>query len=200
MFQHYFLYACFCMCTHTHACTHNVKHRKLTLFIVNSSFMLIANFILLSNIQIKSIIQLSLSQKLTHMCQHTHVRVYTHHTHTTHTHTHYTHTHTTHTHTLHTHTTHTQSKAKLTAAVTQLLPPSDNTGMPDTTLTLKPSAANPPGLRLVTSRRTVQVSQIEVAEPKAPHCLTRDRQLSICLRQVPIDVTAGWAAPPGIPI
>ena len=110
------------------------------------------------------------------MCQHTHACANTHHTHT-HTHTHYTlHTHYTHTHTTHTHT-HTQSKAKLTATVTQLLPPSDNTGMPDTTPTLKPSAENPPGLRQVTIRRTAQVSQIEVAEPKAPHCLTRDGHL-----------------------
>ena len=57
---------------------------------------------------------------------------------------------------------------KLTAAVTQLLPPSDSTGMSGTTQTLEPSAANPPGAGLVTRRRTVQVSQIEVAEPKAP--------------------------------
>jgi len=64
--------------------------------------------------------------------------------------------------------THTQSKAKakLAAAVTQLLPPSDNTGMLGTTQTLEPSATNPPGAGLVTRRRTVQVSQIEVAEPK----------------------------------
>ena len=66
---------------------------------------------------------------------------------------------------LHTHT-------KLTTAVTQLLSPSDNTGLPDTIQTLEPSAANPPGAGLVTCRRTVQVSQIEVSEPKAlqqPH-------------------------------
>ena len=74
----------------------------------------------------------------------------------THTHTHArtharTHTHApTHTHTC-THTrTHAhkakQSKAKLTAAVTELLPPSDNTGIPGTTQTLEPSAANPPGV------------------------------------------------------
>ena len=56
--------------------------------------------------------------------------------------------------------THTQ----LTA---QLLPPSDSTGMSGTTQKLEPSAANPPGAGLVTCRRTVQVSQIEVAEPKA---------------------------------
>jgi len=59
-------------------------------------------------------------------------------------------------------------KAKLIAAVTQLLPPSDNTGMPGTTQTLEPRAANPPGAGLVTHRKTVRVSQIEVTEPKAP--------------------------------
>jgi len=64
-----------------------------------------------------------------------------------------------------------QSKAKLTAAVTQLWLPSDDTGMPGTTQTLEPSAANPPGAGLVIHRRTVQVSQIEVAEPKAPQRL-----------------------------
>ena len=57
----------------------------------------------------------------------------------------------THTHT-HTHTHH-------TIAVLQLLPPSDNTGMPGTTQTLEPSAENPPEAGLVT-RRTVQVSKI----------------------------------------
>ena len=39
-------------------------------------------------------------------------------------------------------------KAKLTAAVRQLLLPSDNAGMPGTTQTLEPSAANPPGAGL----------------------------------------------------
>jgi len=56
--------------------------------------------------------------------------------------------------------THTKQKAKLTAAVTQLLPPSHNTGMPGTTQTLEPSTANPPAAGLVTHRRTVQVPQI----------------------------------------
>ena len=63
------------------------------------------------------------------------------------------------------HSTCKKSKVKLTAAVT---PPSGSTGMSSTTQTLEPSAANPPGAGLVTRRRTVQVSQIEVAEPKAP--------------------------------
>ena len=49
----------------------------------------------------------------------------------------------------------TQNKAKLTAAVTQLLPPSVDTAMPGTTQMLEPSAANPPGAGLVTHRRTV---------------------------------------------
>ena len=43
-----------------------------------------------------------------------------------------------------------KAKAKLTAAVTQLLPPSDSTGMSGTTQTLEPSAANPPGAGPVT--------------------------------------------------
>ena len=38
-----------------------------------------------------------------------------------------------------------KAKAKFTAAVTQLFPPSDNTGMPGTTQTLEPSVENPPG-------------------------------------------------------
>ena len=74
---------------------------------------------------------------------------------------------------LHTHThRHTkQKKAKLTAVIIQLLLPSDNIGMPGTTQTLESSVANPPGEGLVTCRRTVQISQIEVAEPKAPQQL-----------------------------
>ena len=63
---------------------------------------------------------------------------------------------------------HKRAKAKLTAAVTQLLPPSDNTGMPGTTQTLEPCVANPPGAGLVTCKRTVQVPRIEATEPKAP--------------------------------
>ena len=59
----------------------------------------------------------------------------------------------------------TKQSKKLTAAVTQLLPPSDSTGMSGTTQTLEPSAANPPGAGLVTRRRTVRVSQIKVEEP-----------------------------------
>jgi len=44
---------------------------------------------------------------------------------------------------MHTYThTKAKQKAKLTAAVTQLLPPNDNTGMPGTTQTLEPSVAN----------------------------------------------------------
>jgi len=61
-----------------------------------------------------------------------------------------------------------KSKAKLTAAVTQLLPPSDSTRMSGTTQTPEPSVANSPGAEVVTRRRTVPVSQIEVAEPKTP--------------------------------
>jgi len=48
-------------------------------------------------------------------------------------------------------------RQKLTAAVIQQLPPSDNPGMPET---IEPSAANPPGARLVTHKRTVQVPQL----------------------------------------
>ena len=59
--------------------------------------------------------------------------------------------------------------------------------------------ANPPGVGLVTRRRTVQVSQLEVVEPKVPqqpHTAKRDKdmQLGICfpsLYQVPI-YTAGY--------
>jgi len=40
--------------------------------------------------------------------------------------------------------------------------------MPGTTQALKPCAANPPGVGLVTSRRAVQVSWIEIAELKVP--------------------------------
>ena len=84
----------------------------------------------------------------------------------------YTHMHTqTHAHmytyTLTHRSTHTHiQKAK--QGLQQLFPPSDNTGMPGTTQTLETSAANPPGVGLVTRRRTVQISQVEVAEPKAP--------------------------------
>ena len=67
-----------------------------------------------------------------------------------------------------THPVHTHKKAKFTAAVPQLLPPSDNTGMPGTTQKLGSSTVNSPGAGLVTHRRIVQVSQIEVVEPKAP--------------------------------
>ena len=58
----------------------------------------------------------------------------------------------------HTHTHKALKSLQLTAAVTQLLPPSDSTGMSGTTQTLEPSVANPPGAGLVTRRRTVQVS------------------------------------------
>jgi len=40
--------------------------------------------------------------------------------------------------------------------------------MPGTTQALEPCAANPPGAGLVTCRRPVQVSRIEIAEPKIP--------------------------------
>ena len=71
------------------------------------------------------------------------------------------------THTYYTNT-HTRTQKKVYAAVIQLLLPSDDTGMPGTTQTLEPRVVNPPGAGLVTRRRTVQVSQIEVVEPKAP--------------------------------
>jgi len=73
----------------------------------------------------------------------------------------HTHAHTcTHTHT---HTTHTSSKqAKPVAAVIQLLVP---TGIPRITQVLEPCAADPPGAGLVTCRRVVQVSRIEIVEP-----------------------------------
>ena len=69
---------------------------------------------------------------------------------------------------VHSHThTHTHTKQKKKNAYSSCKP-SDNTGMPGTTQTLEPSAANPPGAGLVTRRRTVRVSQIEVEEPKVP--------------------------------
>jgi len=42
-----------------------------------------------------------------------------------------------------------------------------HTGMPGTTQTFKPCAANPPGAELVTRRRTVQVT--EPIAPQRPH-------------------------------
>jgi len=38
--------------------------------------------------------------------------------------------------------------------------------MPGITQALKPCMANPPGAGLVTRRRAVQISRIEIAEPK----------------------------------
>jgi len=40
--------------------------------------------------------------------------------------------------------------------------------MPGTAHMLEPCVAYPPGAGLVTCRRAVQVSQIEIAEPKIP--------------------------------
>jgi len=55
-----------------------------------------------------------------------------------------------------------------------------------------------PGAGLVTRRRTVQVSWIEVVEPKVAqqpqHHLSETKIVGHLLPQVPIDVTAGWAA------
>ena len=72
-------------------------------------------------------------------------------------------------------------------------------GCPCTTQALE---ANPPGAGPVTRRTTAQVSWREAAEPKVPqqpqHHQVRQGQLGICfpsLHQLPIDVTAGWAAP-----
>ena len=70
-----------------------------------------------------------------------------------------------------------------------------------TTQALKPCAADPPGAGLVTRRRTVQVSWREVVEPSTTTStpLSETRTLGHCfpsLHQVPIDVTAGWAASP----
>ena len=61
------------------------------------------------------------------------------------------------------------SKAKLTAATTQLLLFSEWTlgCLALYTQKLKPCASNPPGAGLVTCRRTVQVSWIEVEKPKS---------------------------------
>jgi len=74
----------------------------------------------------------------------------------------------------HTHTcTHTNPKA----AVTQLLPLSEP-AVPGTTQVLEPCVANPPGAGLVISRRAVQVSRIEIVEPKVPqqlHTAKRDK-------------------------
>jgi len=48
--------------------------------------------------------------------------------------------------------------------------------MPGTTQTLEPSVANPPGAGLVIRRRAVQVSQIEITEPKIPQPLHTTKQ------------------------
>jgi len=74
----------------------------------------------------------------------------------------------------------TKSKAKkLTITITQLFPSYQHW-----------DAANP---GLVTSRRAVQVSQIETTVPQRPHIA---RQGKDSYFQVPIDATAGWAVSP----
>ena len=81
-------------------------------------------------------------------------------------------------HILNTHT-HTQKQSKAygsryTAIITQWT----STGMPGTTQTLNPGAANPPVAGLVTHRRAVPVSWIEIAEPEVsqwPHTANRDK-------------------------
>ena len=73
--------------------------------------------------------------------------------------------------------THTQSKA-YGSHYTAIAAQCTNTGMPGTTQTIEPCAVNPPGARLVACRRTVPVSQIEVAKPTAPqqpHTTKRDQ-------------------------
>jgi len=119
------------------------------------------------------------------MCTHPHAHTHTH----MHTHSHR-HTHTcTCTHTR----THTK-KAKPVAAVTQLLPPTE---MPGITQALEPCAPNSPGAGIVTRRRAVQVSRIEITDPMFPNRLVRQGQLDICfasLHEVPIGVTTEWAA------
>jgi len=80
-----------------------------------------------------------------------------------------------------------------------------STGMPGITQALESCVANPPGARLVTHGRASQVSGIQAAEPKVPqrpHTTKQDKDrmaifASPSLHQVPIDVTAGWAASPG---
>ena len=69
---------------------------------------------------------------------------------------------------------HAQSRVKLMAAVTVLLSPMQctNIGMPGITQTLEPCVENPPGARLVISKRIVQISQTEIMEttiPQGPH-------------------------------
>jgi len=65
---------------------------------------------------------------------------------------------------------------------------------------LKPCAANPPEVGLVTHRAAVQVSLIEIT--KKSHATKQDK--GICFPLVPIDVTAWWVAslvdtrPPGL--
>jgi len=73
--------------------------------------------------------------------------------------------------------------------------------MPGTTQTLESCAANPPGAGLVTQRRIVQVSQIQVEEPTVPQRLhtTKQNKDSICFPsyyQVPINVAAKWTVSP----
>jgi len=72
----------------------------------------------------------------------------------------------------HTHThTHTCAQSKK-ATYSKFDPPIAiqwiNTGMPSTTQSFEPCAANPHGAGIITFRRAVQVSRIEVAEPKVP--------------------------------
>ena len=57
---------------------------------------------------------------------------------------------------------HKKKQKAYSSCYTAIASPCTNTGMPGATQILKPCAASP---RLVTHRRTVQVSQIEVKEP-----------------------------------
>ena len=80
---------------------------------------------------------------------------------------------------------HTHTKEKASSHYRAIATQCTNTGMPGTTQTLKPCVVNPPGLRLVTQRKTVQVSHIEVVDLKIPlrpqmAKSLRQEQLSIC--------------------
>ena len=99
-----------------------------------------------------------------------------------------------------THTRKKQSKAS-TAVLKQLLLPSEPAlGYLYTTQVLEPCAGKSSQGRLVTSRRTNQVTQWKITKPKSSTMtstlLSETRTVGHLLPQVPIDVAAGSAASP----
>ena len=93
---------------------------------------------------------------------HTHARVHTHARTHARTHTH----------------THTRQSKAYGSHNTVIAAQYTNTGMPGTTQPFKPSVANPLRAGLVTHRRTVQVSWLEVTEPvvpQQPHTSKQDK-------------------------